>query len=71
MAFHRQKPNWMDDETLLVTLVNERKEIIMGKFSEKVTAQKKREAWEEIVNKISALQWYVWKIIHICNYLLS
>ena len=42
MAFHRQKPNCMDDETLLVTLVNERKEIIMGKFSEKVTAQKMR-----------------------------
>lgn len=45
----KRKPNWNEDECLfLAELVEERKEVIKGKFGPKVTSAMKRTAWSEI-----------------------
>lgn len=48
-AKRSKAPNWTDEETLqLVHEVDLRKNIIQKKFSNDVTVQTKRKAWEEI-----------------------
>ncbi|XP_041368416.1 uncharacterized protein LOC121382854 [Gigantopelta aegis] len=51
----KRKPNWTEDETLsLVRLVDERKDIIRGKFGAGVTSKKKKEAWLAVTEEINA-----------------
>ncbi|XP_041370988.1 uncharacterized protein LOC121384596 isoform X2 [Gigantopelta aegis] len=55
MESSKRKPNWTEDETLsLVRLVDERKDIIRGKFGAGVTSKKKKEAWLAVTEEINA-----------------
>ncbi|XP_030271960.1 uncharacterized protein LOC115581168 [Sparus aurata] len=53
----KRKPNWREEETLLlVELVEERKLIIKGKFSPTLTSHDKKQAWEDISNQLNTSQ---------------
>jgi len=49
-----RRPNWTDEESLLLAqLIEERKEIIRRKSSAGVTVLAKRQAWEEIAQAVN------------------
>lgn len=44
-----RKPNWTEDEMqILSSSIRENEEILFGKFSSTVTAEKKKAVWENI-----------------------
>lgn len=50
-----RQPNWTADQSLLLTsLVEENKDIIKGKFSNKITHESKRQVWVKIATAINA-----------------
>ena len=50
----KRKPNWTEDECLfLAELVEERKDIIKGKFGPSLTSAKKKTAWKDIADRIN------------------
>ncbi|CAL8354436.1 unnamed protein product [Gadus morhua 'NCC'] len=54
MYARMRRPNWTDEESLLLAqLIEERKEIIRRKCSAGVTSLAKRQAWEEIAHTIN------------------
>ncbi|CAL8337868.1 unnamed protein product [Lota lota] len=54
MYARMRRPNWTDEESLLLAqLIEERKEIIRRKCSAGVTSLAKRQAWEEIAQTIN------------------
>lgn len=45
----KRKPNWTEDEMqILSSSIRENEEILFGKFSSTVTAEKKKAVWENI-----------------------
>lgn len=51
----KRKPNWTQEQLLLLAqLVEEKKDIIKGKFGSGVTSKTKREAWESICQHVNA-----------------
>ena len=51
----KRKPNWTEDESLsLVRLVDDKKDIIRGKFGGAITHRMKKEAWVLISDEINS-----------------
>ncbi|XP_041836993.1 uncharacterized protein si:dkey-6e2.2 [Melanotaenia boesemani] len=68
MSSRKRRPNWTDQESLLLAqLMQEKKEIIRGKYSTGVSIQDKRQAWEEIVQTINAAFPQVQRTVSDCN----
>lgn len=51
----KRKANWTQDECLmLVTMVNEKKNILRSKLGPSLTSRMKKEAWEELTERLNA-----------------
>ncbi|XP_048738754.2 myb/SANT-like DNA-binding domain-containing protein 4 [Ostrea edulis] len=51
----KRKANWTQDECLmLVTMVNEKKNILRSKLGPSLTSRMKKEAWEELSERLNA-----------------
>lgn len=51
----KRKPNWTQDECLLLaTLVNEKKDVLRKKLGPNLTSKMKRDAWEKISSQLNA-----------------
>ncbi|XP_029948386.1 myb/SANT-like DNA-binding domain-containing protein 3 isoform X2 [Salarias fasciatus] len=54
MASRKRRPNWTDEESLLLaTLLQDKKDVIRGKSSTGVLPQDRKQAWEEIAKTIN------------------
>lgn len=54
MAGRKRRPNWTEDESLLLAkLLREKKDVIRGKSSSGVLPQERKQAWEEISKTIN------------------
>ena len=50
----RKKPNWSQEKSLfLAELIEERKEVIKGKFGPSVTSGMKKATWKDITDRIN------------------
>ncbi|KAL7407374.1 hypothetical protein ABVT39_007492 [Epinephelus coioides] len=68
MSSRKRRPNWTDQECLLLTqLMQERKDIIRGKCSTGVSIQDKRQAWEEIAQAINNAFPQMQRTVSDCN----
>lgn len=64
----KRRPNWTDQESLLLAhLMQERKDIVRGKYSTGVSIKDKRHAWEEIAQAINAAFPQVQRTVSDCN----
>lgn len=68
MSCRKRRPNWTDQECLLLAqLMQEKKAKIRGKCSTGVSAQDKRQAWEEIAQAINTTFPQIQRTISDCN----
>ncbi|KAL6111759.1 uncharacterized protein ACO6RY_08669 [Pungitius sinensis] len=68
MSSRKRKPNWTDQECLLLAqLLQERKEIIRGKCGIGVSIQEKRQAWEEVAQSINNVFPQIHRTVYDCN----
>ncbi|KAM4613804.1 uncharacterized protein ACJ7VT_011829 [Polymixia lowei] len=68
MSSRKRRPNWTDQECLLLAqLMEERKDIIRGKCSTGVSIQDKRQAWEEIAQAINTVFPQFRRTVSDCN----
>ncbi|XP_038551962.1 myb/SANT-like DNA-binding domain-containing protein 4 isoform X2 [Micropterus salmoides] len=68
MSSRKRKPNWTDQECLLLAqLMQERKDIVRGKCSTGVSIEDKRQAWEEIAQAINTAFPQVQRTVSDCN----
>lgn len=68
MSSKKRKPNWTDQECLLLAqLMQERKDIIRGKCCTGVSIQDKRQAWEEISQAINTAFPQIQRTVSDCN----
>lgn len=68
MSSRKRRPNWTDQECLLLAhLMEERKEIIRGKCSTGISIQDKRQAWEEIAQAINNAFPQIQRTVSDCN----
>ena len=68
MATRKRRPNWTDQECLLLAqLMQERKDIIRGKCSTGVLIMDKRQAWEEIAQHINSAFPQIKRTVSDCN----
>ncbi|KAF3689613.1 hypothetical protein EXN66_Car005285 [Channa argus] len=68
MSSRKRRPNWTDQESLLLAqLMQERKEIIRGKCSTGVSIQDKRQAWEDIAQTINTAFPQIQRTVSDCN----
>ncbi|KAM6947410.1 uncharacterized protein PEZ65_001058 isoform 1-T1 [Lycodopsis pacificus] len=68
MSTRKRRPNWTDQECLLLAqLMQEKKDIIRGKCSNGVTIQDKRQAWEEIAQSINTAFPQIQRTVSDCN----
>lgn len=55
MDTQRRSSNWSKDEVIyLIQRIEERKNVIKGKFGPNLTIKNKREAWQEITDALNA-----------------
>ncbi|XP_058487114.1 uncharacterized protein LOC131460536 [Solea solea] len=68
MSSRKRRPNWTDQECLLLAqLMQEKKDIIRGKCSTGVSIQDKRQAWEEITQAINTTFPQIQRTVSDCN----
>lgn len=68
MSTRKRRPNWTDQECLLLAqLMQERKDIIRGKCSTGVLIMDKRQAWEEIAQHINSAFPQIQRTVSDCN----
>ncbi|XP_008282716.1 uncharacterized protein LOC103359252 [Stegastes partitus] len=68
MPSKKRRPNWTDQESLLLAqLMQERKNVVRGKYSTGVSIQDKRHAWEEIAQTINVAFPQVQRTVSDCN----
>ncbi|XP_042367482.1 uncharacterized protein LOC121965382 [Plectropomus leopardus] len=68
MSSRKRRPNWTDQECLLLAqLMQERKDVIRGKCSTGVSIQDKRQAWEEIAQAINNAFPQIQRTVSDCN----
>lgn len=64
----KRRPNWTDQECLLLAqLMQDKKAIIRGKCSTGVSTQDKRQAWEEIAQVINRTFPQIQRTVSDCN----
>ncbi|XP_028303361.1 uncharacterized protein LOC114463774 [Gouania willdenowi] len=68
MTSRKRRPNWTDEECLLLaTLFKERKDVIRGKSSTGVSLYSKKQAWEEIVQTVNETFPETQRTVYDCN----
>ncbi|XP_022601103.1 uncharacterized protein LOC111221811 [Seriola dumerili] len=68
MSSRKRRPNWTDQECLLLAqLMQEKKDIIRGKCSTGISIQDKRQAWEEIAQAINNAFPQIQRTVSDCN----
>lgn len=68
MSSRRRRPNWTEQECLLLTqLIQDKKAVIRGKCSTGVSTQAKRQAWEEITQAVNTAFPQIQRTVSDCN----
>lgn len=68
VSSRKRRPNWTDQECLLLAqLMQDKKAIIRGKCSTGVSTQDKRQAWEEIAQVINNTFPQIQRTVSDCN----